>query len=46
MFAEHALGTELAMDTAQISQLISLTVTNTSDRAITFNAVIVGTIAG
>lgn len=41
-FTEFAVGTEQDFDTAQISQQISLNVTNTSNTAVTFTAMIVG----
>jgi hypothetical protein len=44
MFSELAVGLDLNLDTAQISQVVSLNVTNTSGGAITFNAGIVGTV--
>jgi len=44
MFSELAVGLDLNLDTAQISQVVSLNVTNTSGGALTFNAGIVGTV--
>jgi hypothetical protein len=43
MFTETAVGMDLNFDTAQISQTITLNVTNTSAAPITFNAGIMGT---
>ena len=45
MFTEFAVGMEQDFDTAQISQQISLSVTNTSGAAITFMAGLKGLIA-
>lgn len=42
MFTEVGVGVDLQLDTAQISQIISLNVTNTSGGAVTFNAGIIG----
>lgn len=42
MFTEVGVGVDLQLDTAQISQLISLNVSNTSGAAVTFNAGIIG----
>jgi hypothetical protein len=44
MFSELAVGIDLNLDTAQISQVVSLNVTNTSGGAVTFNAAIIGTV--
>lgn len=44
MFSELAVGIDLNLDTAQISQVVSLNVTNTSGAAVTFNAAIIGTV--
>jgi hypothetical protein len=44
MFSELAVGLDLNLDTAQISQVVSLNVTNTSAGSLTFNAGIVGTV--
>lgn len=43
MFTETAVGMDLNFDTAQISQTITLNVTNTSAAQVTFNAGIMGT---
>jgi hypothetical protein len=42
-FTELGVGVDLNMDTAQISQVVSLNVTNTSGGSVTFNAAIIGT---
>ena len=42
MFTEVGVGVDLQLDTAQISQAISLNVTNTSGGSITFNAGVIG----
>jgi len=42
-FTELGVGTDLNLDTAQISQLVSLSVTNTSGAALNFNAALIGT---
>jgi hypothetical protein len=42
VFSEAAVGVDLSLDTAQISQSIVLNVTNTSVGAITFNAALLG----
>lgn len=42
-FTELGVGTDLNLDTAQISQLISLSVQNTSGSSQDFNACIIGT---
>lgn len=42
MFAENAFGMDLNLDTAQISQVVVLNVTNTGKADLTFNAGIVG----
>jgi len=42
-FTELGVGVDLNLDTAQISQLVSLNVTNTSGAAITFSAALIGT---
>lgn len=44
MFSELAVGIDLNLDTAQISQVVSLNVTNTSGGSVTFNAAIIGTV--
>jgi hypothetical protein len=44
MFSELAVGIDLNLDTAQISQVVSLNVTNTSGGAVVFNAAIIGTV--
>jgi len=41
-FKETAFGVDLALDTAQVSQTITLNVTNTSLATITFNAALLG----
>ena len=41
-FVESSVGVDLAMDTAQVSQTISLNVTNTSLASLTFNAALLG----
>lgn len=41
-FTEKAVGVDLALDTAQVSQNISLNVDNTSAAALTFNAALLG----
>lgn len=42
-FAENGVGVRLHMDTAQISQIITITVTNISGAAATFYATLIGT---
>lgn len=42
-FTELGVGVDLNLDTAQISQIISLAVENTSGAALDFNAVLIGT---
>lgn len=42
MFTEVGVGVDLQLDTAQISQTISLNVTNTSGSTVVFNAGIIG----
>ena len=42
VFTERAVGVDLSLDTAQISQTISLNVTNTSVGPLTFNAALIG----
>ena len=42
VFSEIAVGVDLSLDTAQISQTIVLNVTNTSVGAVTFNAALLG----
>ena len=42
-FTELGVGVDLNLDTAQISQVVSLNVTNTSGAAVSFNAAIIGT---
>jgi len=42
-FTELGVGVDLNLDTAQISQLVSLNVSNTSLADITFNAALIGT---
>lgn len=42
VFSEDAVGVDLSLDTAQISQTITLNVTNTSAGPITFNATMLG----
>jgi hypothetical protein len=44
MFTELGVGVDLNLDTAQISQVVSLNVTNTSGGAVTFNAGLIGTV--
>lgn len=41
-FTESAVGVDLALDTAQVAQSITLAVTNTSLAAINFNAALLG----
>lgn len=41
-FTELGVGVDLNLDTAQISQFISLSVENTSGASVTFNAAIIG----
>lgn len=41
-FTELAMGMELTMETAQVSQQVSLRVVNTSDRPLRFDAAIIG----
>lgn len=43
MFTEVGVGVDLNLDTAQISQIVSLNVTNTSGAAVIFNAGLIGT---
>jgi hypothetical protein len=43
MFSEFGVGVDLNLDTAQISQQITLNVTNSSGAAVTFNAALIGT---
>jgi len=43
VYSEFGVGVDMNLDTAQISQQISLNVTNTSGAAVTFNAAILGT---
>lgn len=45
MFTETTVGGDMNLDTAQVSQIITLSITNTSAAAITFNAGIYGTMA-
>lgn len=42
VFSETAVGVDLSLDTAQISQNISLNVTNTSGSTVIFNAALLG----
>lgn len=42
-FTELGVGVDLNLDTAQISQVVSLNVTNTSGAVVSFNAAIIGT---
>lgn len=42
VFSENAVGVDLQLDTAQVSQLISLSLTNSSGAAVTFNACVIG----
>lgn len=42
-FTELGVGVDLNLDTAQISQIVALSVTNTSLADITFNAALIGT---
>lgn len=42
-FTELGVGVDMNLDTAQISQFISLSITNTSGAQISFNAAIIGT---
>lgn len=42
-FTELGVGVDLNLDTAQISQIISLAVENTSGASLDFNAVLIGT---
>jgi len=42
VFSEDAVGVDLSLDTAEISQTISLNLTNTSAGPITFNATMLG----
>jgi hypothetical protein len=43
VYSEFGVGVDMNLDTAQISQQISLNVTNTSGAAVTFNAALLGT---
>jgi hypothetical protein len=43
MFTELGVGVDLNLDTAQISQIVSLNVTNTSNAQVIFNAGMIGT---
>ena len=42
VFTETAVGVDLQLDTAQVSQIISLALENTSGAPVTFNAAIIG----
>lgn len=42
VFTETAVGVDLQLDTAQVSQLISLSIENTSGASVTFNAAVIG----
>jgi len=42
-FTELGVGVDLNLDTAQISQIVSISVTNTSGAALDFNAALIGT---
>ena len=42
-FTEFGVGVDLNLDTAQISQQISLNITNTSGASLNFNATLIGT---
>ena len=42
VFSEDAVGVDLSLDTAQISQTVTLNVTNTSVGAVLFNATLLG----
>ena len=42
-FTELGVGVDLNLDTAQISQLVTLSVSNTTAGAVSFNAAIIGT---
>lgn len=44
VFSETGVGMDLNLDTAQISQIVTLNVTNTSGGQVTFNAAIIGTV--
>jgi len=43
VYSEFGVGVDMNLDTAQISQQVSLNITNTSGAAVTFNAAILGT---
>lgn len=42
VFSENAVGVDLQLDTAQVSQLISLSIENTSGADVDFNACVIG----
>lgn len=42
VFSENAVGVDLQLDTAQVSQLISLALSNTSGANVSFNACVIG----
>ncbi len=42
VFSENAVGVDLQLDTAQVSQLISLSLSNTSGANLSFNACVIG----
>jgi hypothetical protein len=42
VFSENAVGVDLQLDTAQVSQLISLSLSNTSGANVSFNACVIG----
>lgn len=42
VFTETAVGVDLHLDTAAVSQLISLSIENTSGASVTFNAAVIG----